>query len=561
MKIKIILLLTLVAFFTACNELDLNPLSEGSSVSWYSNETEIDMALNDLYRGGFWPQDGDDWTDDWTNRNNTTPINGGTINGEWGSLTDWWRNTYKAISRANTVLENLDRAKDEMPDAIINKFEAEARFVRAAKYSYLISHWGDVPFFKNVLDLDESFTLSRTPKSEILKAVYDDFDFAIAKLPEEYGSSELKRATKGAAMAYKARIALYMGDWSVARSAAKACMDLGVYSLYPDFRELFLASTKNPNEAIFTMPQSAELNVFYGNTRNVITRNPGGWCAYNPSWDLWCSYLCTDGLPIDESPLFDPREPFKNRDPRLSMTIVEFQTPFLGFMYQPHPDSTEILNFNTGNYQYNNDTRSNKQYASYNSIAWKKKVDEDWLDRKAEYDRILMRYADVLLMYAEASIELDQIDQSVLDAMNMVRARGYGVSKDDIGSYPEITSTDQAELRKIVKIERRMEFAYEGLRYMDIIRWRLADKVLNTNIYGMLDPADLKEKVVDQGLWFFPETPEVDEDGVPNFDALFDAGYIKLLAVRKFDAGRQYLWPIPTKEILINENLTQNEGY
>ncbi len=561
MKIKIVLLLTLVAFFTACNELDLNPLSEGSSVSWYSNETEIDMALNDLYRGVFWPQDGDDWTDDWTNRNNTTPINGGTINGEWGSLTDWWRNTYKAISRANTVLENLDRAKDEMPDAIINKFEAEARFVRAAKYSYLISHWGDVPFFKNVLDLDESFTLSRTPKSEILKAVYDDFDFAIAKLPEEYGSSELKRATKGAAMAYKARIALYMGDWSVARSAAKACMDLGVYSLYPDFRELFLASTKNPNEAIFTMPQSAELNVFYGNTRNVITRNPGGWCAYNPSWDLWCSYLCTDGLPIDESPLFDPREPFKNRDPRLSMTIVEFQTPFLGFMYQPHPDSTEILNFNTGNYQYNNDTRSNKQYASYNAMAWKKKVDEDWLDRKAEYDRILMRYADVLLMYAEASIELDQIDQSVLDAMNMVRARGYGVSKDDIGSYPEITSTDQAELRKIVRIERRMEFAYEGLRYMDIIRWRLADKVLNTNIYGMLDPADLKEKVVDQGLWFFPETPEVDEDGVPNFDALFDAGYIKLLAVRKFDAGRQYLWPIPTKEILINENLTQNEGY
>jgi starch-binding outer membrane protein, SusD/RagB family len=561
MKIKIFLLLTLVAFFTACNELDLNPLSEGSSVSWYSNETEIDMALNDLYRGVFWPQDGDDWTDDWTNRNNTTPINGGTINGEWGSLTDWWRNTYKAISRANTVLENLDRAKDEMPDAIINKFEAEARFVRAAKYSYLISHWGDVPFFKNVLDLDESFTLSRTPKSEILKAVYDDFDFAIAKLPEEYGSSELKRATKGAAMAYKARIALYMGDWSVARSAAKACMDLGVYSLYPDFRELFLASTKNPNEAIFTMPQSAELNVSYGNTRNVITRNAGGWCAYNPSWDLWCSYLCTDGLPIDESPLFDPREPFKNRDPRLSMTIVEFQTPFLGFMYQPHPDSTEILNFNTGNYQYNNDTRSNKQYASYNSIAWKKKVDEDWLDRKAEYDRILMRYADVLLMYAEASIELDQIDQSVLDAMNMVRARGYGVSKDDIGSYPEITSTDQVELRKIVRIERRMEFAYEGLRYMDIIRWRLADKVLNTNIYGMLDPADLKEKVVDQGLWFFPETPEVDEDGVPNFDALFDAGYIKLLAVRKFDAGRQYLWPIPTKEILINENLTQNEGY
>ncbi len=194
-------------------------------------------------------------------------------------------------------------------------------------------------------------------------------------------------------------------------------------------------------------------------------------------------------------------------------------------------------------------------------MAWKKKVDQDWLDQKAEYDRILMRYADVLLMYAEASIELDQIDQSVLDAMNMVRARAYGVSKDDVDVYPEITTTDQSELRKIVRIERRMEFAYEGLRYMDIIRWRLADKVLNTNIYGMLDPADLKEKVVDQGLWFFPETPDVDEDGVPNLDPLYSAGYIKLLATRKFDAGRQYLWPIPTKEILINDNLTQNDGY
>jgi hypothetical protein len=230
-------------------------------------------------------------------------------------------------------------------------------------------------------------------------------------------------------------------------------------------------------------------------------------------------------------------------------------------MYQPHPDSLEVLNFNSGKYQYNNDTRTNKQYASYNAMCRRKKVDDDWLDQKAEYDRILMRYADVLLMYAEASIELGQIDETVLEAMNMVRARAYGVEMEDISSYPAITTTDQAELRMILRAERRMEFTYEGLRYMDIIRWKTAEKVLNTNIYGMLDPADLKEKVVDQGLWFFPETPDVDEDGIPNFDPMYNAGYIKLLGVRQFDAGRQYLWPIPTKEILINDNLTQNPGY
>jgi len=558
---KIIILLATVAFFTACNDLDLSPLSEGSSANWYSNESEINMALNDIYRGVFWPQDGDDWTDDWTNRNNTTPINGGTINGEWGSLTTWWRNTYKAISRANTILANLERGEGEIPESTLKAFEAEAKFVRASMYAYLIARWGDVVYFTNVLDLEESFTLSKTDKNTIKAAVYEDYDFAAANLPDSYGSGELNRATKGAALAMKARIALYMGDFDVAQSAAKDCMDLEVYSLYPDYEELFQSKTKNPGEVIFLMPQSAELNVFYSNTRNVITRNAGGWCAYNPSWELWCSYLCTDGLPIDESPLFNPRNPFENRDPRCSMSLVEFQSEFLGFIYQPHPDSLEVWNFSSGKYQYNNDTRTNKQYASYNAMCWRKKVDDDWLDRKAEYDRILMRYADVLLMYAEASIELGQIDETVLEAMNMVRARAYGVNMEDTGSYPAIITTDQAELRKILRAERRMEFAYEGLRYMDIIRWKTAEKVLNTNIYGMLDPADLKEKVVDQGLWFFPETPDVDEDGIPNFDPMYNAGYIKLLGVRQFDAGRQYLWPIPTKEILINENLTQNPGY
>jgi hypothetical protein len=105
-----------------------------------------------------------------------------------------------------------------------------------------------------------------------------------------------------------------------------------------------------------------------------------------------------------------------------------------------------------------------------------------------------------------------------------------------------------------------MEFATEARRYEDIIRWKLADKVLNRNIYGMLDPADLRTKVVKPGLWFFPLVPEIDEDGNPNLDAMYNAGLIKLVAVRNFPA-RQYLWPIPTKEILINENLKQNTGY
>jgi hypothetical protein len=210
----------------------------------------------------------------------------------------------------------------------------------------------------------------------------------------------------------------------------------------------------------------------------------------------------------------------------------------------------------------NNDTRSVAQFASFNGLMLKKGVDQDWLiNFQAEDDMMVLRYADVLLMYAEAKMELGEIDQSVLDALNMVRARAYGVDYTDTGAYPVITETDQAALRTIIRMERRMELAFEGHRYMDIIRWRIAEKVLNQPVYGMLDVADLRAKVIQPGLWFFPDTPSIDEDGIADMSPMFDAGLIRILAIRNFDATRQYLWPIPTKEVLINSNLAQNPGY
>ncbi len=571
MKNHIYILFVLILTGTACNDLDLNPLAEGSSETWFSNETEFQWAVNDLYRLVFWdvaPAGGDqpaEWTDDWTSRNALTPITSATINGEWSTVIQSWTNAYKAISRANTIINKLKEDNAELLEADKISFEAQARFVRASMYARLISYFGDVPFFLEELTIEDAFETPRTDKDLILQEIYADYDFAIEHLPVETGS-DVKIATKGAALGLKARIALYQEDFGVAATAAKACMDLGVYTLYPDFRELFLSKTKNPNEVIFSCPRSNELGIsFTGSAVQwYITRNSGGWGSRNPSWDLLAAYLCTDGLPIDESPLFDPGDPFNNRDPRLGATIVPFQSEHLGFMYQPHPDSLQVLNFKTGNYQINNDNRVNAQFASYNALVWRKWIDEDWSDdRQTDPDMFVLRFADVLLMYAEAKIELNEIDQSVLDAMNMVRARAYQVDPAEVGSYPAITTTDQAELRKTLRIERRMEFAHEdyGLRYMDLIRWRLAEKALNSTIYGMLDPADLKERIVDQGLWFWPVVPEIDEDGIPDFDPMYDAGYSKILAVRSFDASRQYLWPIPSKEILVNESLTQNPGY
>src|SRR5699024_6190119 len=198
-----------------------------------------------------------------------------------------------------------------------------------------------------------------------------------------------------------------------------------------------------------------------------------------PSFELFCAFPCDDGLPIDESPRYDPQNPFKNRDPRCIETIVEFGTPHVGFIYDPNPYATTVEDLSTGQMARNKDSRAVDQYASYNGLTLKKGVDESWGGNlRTDFDIILMRYADVLLMYAEAKIELDEIDDSVLDAINQVRARAYKKDVTDISNYPAVQNQNQTYLRKEIRNERRVELAWENRRYYDIIRWRIAEKVL-----------------------------------------------------------------------------------
>src|SRR5690606_19366239 len=164
------------------------------------------------------------------------------------------------------------------------------------------------------------------------------------------------------------------------------------------------------------------------------------------------TYTCTDGLPIDESPLFDPQNPFKDRDPRCAATIVEFGTPHLGFIYDP--GAAQVLNLSTNQMVTNRDALLNDQFAAYNGLCLRKFVDQSWADlRETDMDMKLMRYADVLLMYAEAKIELNEIDASTLQALNQVRARAYKVNPSQTSLYPAITETNQVQLRKIFRME------------------------------------------------------------------------------------------------------------
>ena len=562
MKKYIVIFLSICSLaLSSCVELDLNPLSMGTNESWYSDEKEITMALNDLYSHSSWSRIGEDWTDNDAYRNTNSPFVAGTLGGQDGTVTGLWGTRYKAIARANAVLSALNKVSEQkVSEQKKNIFKGEALFMRASMYANLVFHFGDVPYVEGVVDIDEAFTMGRKPKSEIIKAIYSDYNEAITLLPKSTGS--VQRATKGAALALKARFALYLGDWEMAEKCSKECMDLDIYKLYPSYGKLFLSSTHNTEESIFSLARSVTDNV----TLSVIpsmTRNNGGWAANTPSWDLLASYTCTDGLPIDESPLFNSQNPFENRDPRCNETIVPFETEFLGFHYSPHPDALEVLNYSTGKMQLNNDTKAITQHASYNGLIWKKGADDTWKQNglKVEVDNIIIRYADILLMYAEAKIELNQIDETVLIAINTVRARAYGVDVNSINDYPPVTTTNQAKLRTIIRMERRMEFARENSRYYDLIRWRLAEKSLTIKSYGLLYPADiLRDKVTTKGHWFWGATPSIDENGIADFSKLEEMGIIMPLIKRTFNS-RQYLWPIPTKEILINENLEQNPGY
>jgi hypothetical protein len=563
----------LVFFFlilTSCqNSLDLFPLAEPSSDKWYSNETEIQLALNDLYRIDWWQWDEDGTnnsylSDDGFYRQSLSPVKAGTVTSQWSFSTNYWRNAYKVIARANRAIEalNSEQTKANISQNKIEVYLAEARFHRAAQYAKLVNKFGDVVYSDEVINIEDAYTIGRTDKNSVIKKIYEDFDFASEKLPENYPASAVKRVTKGAALALKARFALYENDFQVAAAASKACLELNQYALHSDYSNLFLQNTKNAKEVIFSIPRSIEFKVTLGPTSDKITRNSGGFAAANPTWDLFCSFLCTDGKTIEESTLYDPRNPFKNRDPRCTATIVEFGQPHLGFIYEPNPYALEVKRLSTNTNVRNNDNRVNAQFASFNGLVWKKGIDESWLanGRLVEPDQIIIRLADVLLMYAESKIELNQIDDSVLEAINKVRARAYKVDPSATSEYPAITKASQSELRKQLRMERRMELANEGLRYMDLIRWRLAELVLNKPIYGMLEPNDLKSKIVDKNLWFFAGTPRIDQNGIPDFSEMERTGFIRNLVPTSWN-NRQYLWPIPAEEIQINTNMKQNNGY
>ena len=548
-----------LGFLSGCVDLDMNPPSSASSENWYSDADELAISLNDLYRKSFYGIDMEFWTDrrtdDWAQRDYSYEFTNGSATSATTAFSDYWTNTYRAVSRSIRVLESIEKLGNGPEYEVL---AAEAHFFRAYFYARLVTCWGDVPFYTRSITSDEAYEMGRTDQEVVKKQVYEDYDAAIAGLPEDNNNGGVKRVDKGAAIALKARAAIYWGDYAECARLCKELMDMGKYSLYPDYGELFRQKSYTC-ETIFSIANGYEYEQFQ-NIKSFVLRTAGGTAVAQPSWDLLAAYECTDGKLITESPLFDPHNPYDNRDPRCCETFAKPGTTIYGVVFDPSPVVTKVYDSIQGKEVKNKDTKTNDNYAPYNGCCLRKGAQEEW--RTGLYNdnpQIIIRYADVLLMYAESKIELNQIDATVLNAINDVRARAYGVKRTDTDKYPSITTTNQKELRAIVRRERRVEFPWEGRRYFDLRRWGLLEKCYSHHYYGLHNAANLKT-YYSNGNYFWAYTPEIDEDGFADFTKMEADGLIVKYGHHQYDPKVE-LFPIPNTEIIINKNLVQNPGY
>lgn len=551
------LLVILIMLLQSCESdyLVRNPLSGPSDETYFVNQEELMLAVNGLYSAmryspiEFMPSNLtiDAASDIGWDRNNSAlqSVGRGNHDSNNSYTLEIWTKAYQVIGKCNFVLDNIDKLTDKMDINLLARLKAETRFIRAFTYQYMIDYFGAVPLVTSGLSLSEA-QIPRTPKEEIVDFILNELDEVAIVLPKSFTGSDVGRATKGAALAIRARTALHNERWDEAAKSAKAVMDLDVYSLHPDFGELFSYNGENSKEIIFAFQYLKLQSTSTHNTpRALLSRNAKGHTNKIPTQSLVDSYTCIDGLEIDKSPLFDPAKPFENRDPRLGFTVALPGSIFFNYQFETHKDSVLCWNYNVTPATRITNQEATNAYATFSGYCWKKYVDiKDKADvANSELNVIQSRYAEVLLIYAEAMIEANKIDQSVYQAINEVRER------PSVNMPPIAMGKSQVELRELVRKERLYELAMEGFRMVDLRRWKLAEKMIKGPVYGRI-PTGL-----------LASAPTIDKDGKVNYDHVPNQSEMRVIEMRDFNPNRDYLWPIPNIELVTNPALTPNENY
>jgi starch-binding outer membrane protein, SusD/RagB family len=528
--------------------LERAPQDQLSESTFWTSEKDTYAALNAIYGASLDYVETSIYQDGATDNahaqypweSNATVIASGDVttnlNGILGYYNGMWE--FSTIRRANYFLENVDKVT--LDAAAKERIKAEARFLRAMRYADLINYFGDVPLVTKTLELEESY-IGRTPKAEVLKFVTDELDAVSKILPDSYSggkNSEKGRVTKGAALALKARVHLYNEQWQAAADAAQAVMAMDYdlfkvtaeqdidkaddYSKWVSFadaeeekkfrlgvrsyEQLFWQANEDNKEVILDRQHIPVKDAKYDNTY-LLADDLGGWSSVTPTQKLVDEYLdFKTGQPVtpvdasvraaryanrDADPAF--YNEYKNRDPRFYATILFEEAPW------------NRIN-NNGEYAFTWVKGGNN--CSKTGYNFRKFVDPasvvSLVDNNANH--IIIRFAEVLLIYAEAKNELSGPDASIYTALNRIRNRA-GMPDIDAAVY-----NTQDKLREAIRRERRIELALEGHRYMDIRRWKIAPTVM-MNIYDITNGLAQTRKW-DNKLYLLP-VPQAQIDLVP----------------------------------------------
>ena len=546
-------LLTLLAGMNSCSDiLDRQPPSSISDANYWTGEGDALMALTGCYRfhSGWTHEDfatpqGLLYLDfaggHGTEKENFTTLGMASSNtaATSGNVGSYWNNAYSQIAHYNTFLDNIGNCPmNENKKAL---WAAEVKCLRAFYFFYLAFHFKDVPMPLTTLTVEEANTIGQTPQSEAYAQAEKDLLAAIELLPETRTTAEYGRYTKGAAKVVLSRIYLSQNKWEQAASILRSVIDSDIYALDrrngdESYEKLFQIGGEYSPEMIFCIMGIKDLHT---NSRYQYLYPEacyGGWHQFAPYNELVRAYFCSDGKDIYSSEVYDDNDPYANRDIRL---YASFFLPPLGSY-----TGTVYNNIAYDCFKGANTTDSYNRYTLFNGYCPKKGCDPSVTNSLGSTPTYtpLMRYAEVLLSYIEALNESNHsaVTQDILDlTINDIRGR---VKLPPI-NISELSS--QESVRNAIRKERRVELAFEGFRYFDILRWGTAMEELNHTFTGVKLSNDPNARNYrGSGATASP----VDENMYYQFEA------------RRWSAHNRY-FPIPQSDLNINKNLKQNDGY
>ncbi|WP_449437166.1 RagB/SusD family nutrient uptake outer membrane protein [Pedobacter steynii] len=547
---KLFLVFTMVLIFNSgCKkQLDLKPKDTLSDVIFYKTAADFKLAANGLYNSLEGLNFSDTETDVAFNTANAVS-SGDYLPSETVST---WTDAYYYIRNANVIISK----GEGLTDPGIKNYVAEARFFRAYNYWLLFRLFGGVPLVTKVLAVDDpELYAARSTRKETVDLILKDLADAVVDLPakSKVAGIDVGRITAGAASALMARVALFEGTWQkyrngnggdyldIAISAANTIIASKEYDLFTakgaqSYRYLFIEEGDDSRESI--LDRRHEVNI----SGQQYPYSVVGTVCYLPTRKLADMYLCKDGLPITKSPQFNGyntvSSEYDNRDPRMTMTmvipgtsIVEVFNPLVPVVNWPNSPQR---NGNTGYITY--------KYLSENVFGNTNNGDN------FGYDHHIIRYAEVLMIYAEAMFEKNAAlsDDDLNKSVNVIRARV---------NMPLLSNTfltaNSLDLKTELRRERNVEFALEGFRYDDIRRWKTAETEMTQDIKGIKIKGTAWQTIAPYNGASYQARTDVN-------------GFLiaQPASARSFNPEKHYLRPLPTREIaLYKGKLTQNPNW